>query len=130
MSKEMKPKLKDLGYHFPTVYLGVMSDLWKKDGVSQKQLGMSVIKTKSSINKMLLGLEQEGLIYRKSQDSDQRFKLIFLTEKGRELKNQIQSASKTIEQDILQYVPTEELEICKSVLNTIHTKLTEKTIND
>ena len=129
MGKEMQPNLLSLGYSFPNVYLGVLADLWKRDGITQKELGMSLIKTKSSINKMLNALEKEGLLYREIDQSDSRQKLIYLTQKGKDLRNSITLFSKKLEQELLQNVTEEDLMITKSVLHTLYLKLSEKRYN-
>ena len=58
----MTPKMKKEGFDFPISCIGIMADLWSKDGVTQKQLGSSMIKTKSSVTKMLESLESSKLI--------------------------------------------------------------------
>lgn len=129
MGKEMKPKIIELGYDFPPVYLGVLADLWKHDGISQKELGMSLIKTKSSINKMLTALEKECLVHRERDKNDNRTKLIFLTQKGKDLKSKVTNLSSELELELIEDIPENELKIAKSVLHRLYLKLSEKRYN-
>ena len=85
------------GYKFPASCIGILADLWSKDGVNQKDLGISLVKTKSSINKMLTALEEEGFVVKKNDPSDGRGKLIFLTKKGREMQYVIERRGKEME---------------------------------
>jgi len=55
---------------FPSSCIGIMAELWQRDGLSQKELGTSLIKTKSSINKMLDALSQSGMIIKKRRKSN------------------------------------------------------------
>lgn len=103
-----------------------MADLWANDGVSQKDLGVSLIKNKSSINKMLSDLEKDNLITKKKDPDDARSKKIYLTEKGRKMQGIIQSKSRIIEEELLQDFTKAEIQIAKNVLGALYTQLYSK----
>jgi DNA-binding MarR family transcriptional regulator len=103
-----------------------MADLWSHDGVTQKELGMSLIKNKSSITKMLKALEDEGLIVKKDHPQDKRNKLIFLTSKGSKLQDFVEKSGKTIEKLLMVDVPEDNIEIAKEVLKDFYLLLSSK----
>ncbi|MFK7808100.1 MAG: MarR family winged helix-turn-helix transcriptional regulator [Saprospiraceae bacterium] len=125
--KMMDPELKRMGYDIPSSCIGILGELWEKDGLNQKELGMSIIKTKSSINKMLQYMIAADLIVKKTDEEDKRVSRIFLTQKGKELKAKIQKKSKDLN-DVLELEhSSEEIEIAKKVLTTLYHRLLEKT---
>lgn len=115
---------KGLGSHdFPTSCIGILADLWSKDGVNQKDLGISLVKTKSSINKMLKALDEEGFIVKKDDPNDGRGKLIFLTEKGKEMQFLVEKKAKEMETLLLNDCTKEEIQTAKMVLTKMYKKL-------
>lgn len=103
-----------------------MADLWCKDGVTQKELGMSLIKTKSSITKMLETLIRENLIYKGDHPEDKRNKLIYLTTKGRELQDIVSKQGKLMEKILLSEKTEKELQTSKMVLKTLYENLSKE----
>jgi len=127
--KSVEPSMEKDGHHFPVSCVGILADLWSKDGVNQKDLGSSLVKTKSSINKMLTALETEGFITKQNDPNDGRGKLIFLTEKGREMQFIIEKKGKEMEEMLLGDCTAEEVKIAKGVLTKMYKKL-YKRVND
>lgn len=127
--RSVEPTMGEDGPHFPVSCIGILADLWSQDGVNQKELGSSLVKTKSSINKMLTALETEGFIVKKEDPNDGRGKLIFLTDKGREMQFIIESKSKEMEVMLLNDCTKEEVSIAKKVLTKMYKKL-YKSVND
>ncbi len=116
-------KIKSKGYHFPTSCVGILADLWNKDGVSQKELGSSMIKMKSSVTKMLEALENEKMIVKRNDSKDRRKRLIFLTEKGRDFQSDLEEKSKQFELSLMNESNKEEIIIAKNVLKIFYNKL-------
>ncbi len=127
--RSVEPSMADDGHHFPVSCVGILADLWSKDGVNQKDLGISLVKTKSSINKMLTALEKEGFIVKKDDPNDGRGKLIFLTKKGKEMQFVIENKGKEMEAMLLGDCTEEEVRIAKEVLTKMYKKL-YKRVND
>lgn len=121
--QNMEPQMEEMGYHFPPSCIGVMADLWSKDGINQKELGISLIKTKSSINKMLTALEESGMIEKKVDPNDARGRLIFLTQKGRDMQDVIVRKSLEMEKDLLANVKKEDIDKSKKVLAEMYRSL-------
>lgn len=126
LANKMSCSMEDQGIHFPTSCIGALADLWAEDGVNQKDLGVALIKNKSSINKMLASLETDGMITKKDDPNDKRGKLIFLTEKGKDIQKVIENASSCCDLKILETVSQEELDITKRVLGKYYEMLLEQ----
>ncbi|WP_246938795.1 MarR family winged helix-turn-helix transcriptional regulator [Bacillus pinisoli] len=67
----------------------IMMLLWEKDGLTQNQLVESLNKDKTNIARMASNLESKGFIQRLNCPNDRRSVRLFLTEKGKELGEQI-----------------------------------------
>lgn len=67
----------------------ILAVLWKKDGVSQQKLADLTYRDKPSTTRLLDNLEKENYIERRSHETDRRQKLIFLTPKGTQIKEEI-----------------------------------------
>lgn len=127
LAKRMRMTIDELGYTPPISCIGILADLWSKDGVMQKDLGSSLIKTKSSINKMLEALEKEGLIVKKDNPEDKRGKLIFLTSEGKKLQASIEKHVDSCEELIKNKVSEKDLATTKKVLAQYYELLINET---
>ena len=63
----------------------VMVCLWTKDGMRQQDLADKTLKDKTSLTYLIENLNKRGLVTRMEDKNDRRSKLIFLTDKGKEL---------------------------------------------
>ncbi|MGK0314761.1 MAG: DNA-binding MarR family transcriptional regulator [Saprospiraceae bacterium] len=121
--KAVEPGMEMDGHCFPASCIGILAELWANDGISQKYLGIALIKNKSSITKMLSALENEGLIIKKDDPEDGRGKLIYLTQKGRDMQHTIESKSGEMEELLLTDCSKEEIVIAKKVMAEMYEKL-------
>ena len=126
LANHMSEKMGNQGLQFPSSCIGILADLWATDGVNQKELGSSLIKTKSSINKMLTALESDGMITKANDPNDKRGKLIFLTTRGKAMQNEIESASTCCDQQILERVSESDLKTTKRVLSQYYEMLLQQ----
>lgn len=127
ISRSVDDFLEEKGHHYPTSCVGILADLWAKDGVNQKDLGMSLVKNKSSINKMLHSLEKAGLIEKRLDPTDGRGKLIFLTAKGKKMRLEAEKRSSQLDKDLLRHFSAEELNTTKQVLAVLYQQLAAPT---
>ncbi len=126
MMKRLGPKLRNSGYQFPTSCIGALADLRYKDGVTQKELGISLIKNKSSINKIIEELEKASLVKRLENPEDRRNKKIFLTQEGEQFCSKIKAYSSGIETKLKKHHSEDEIENAKNVLNTLYEMLSRQ----
>jgi DNA-binding MarR family transcriptional regulator len=77
-------------YHIGWGHFAILMSLYDQDGRSQDSLAQSRGFDKTMIAKSILRLEKEGIVYRKIDQEDKRIKRIYLTEKGRKLRPEME----------------------------------------
>ena len=86
MTKVYKPLLKKLGLTYPQ-YL-VMLVLWQEDGITVGTLSKRLLTDPGSLTPLLKRLEADQLLRRQRSVQDERVVELFLTDKGRSLREQ------------------------------------------
>lgn len=104
---------------------GILNRLWRKDGISQKQLSELIVRDQTSIGKVLDKLEKKELILRKDDPSDRRAFLLYLTPKGRELAEQLISHVQVIHDVASEGISDEDIEVFVSVINKLYSNLSK-----
>ncbi|WP_078127846.1 MarR family winged helix-turn-helix transcriptional regulator [Leptospira alexanderi] len=79
-----RPMLDQLGLTYPQ-YL-VLLVLWKGDGCSVKEIGRKLYLDSGTLTPLLKRLEDSELVVRKRSEEDERSVRIFLSSKGKKLK--------------------------------------------
>lgn len=79
--------------------------LWNRDGLTQRELARHVRMTEPTAVVALKGMERRGLIGRISDPDDRRKAYIFLTPKGRALRDRIMPFIVRQNQDLLRGLP-------------------------
>ena len=110
-------------YSFPNSCMGILANLWAQDGIKQQDLADDMIRNKSSITKMILALEKDGLITRQIDEHDKRQKRIYLTKEGKEFKEFIIKKAKKGEKQAIKGLTQKEVITAKKVLQTIYNNL-------
>lgn len=106
-------------------HMGILSDLWKEDGVRQQDLVVSIIKDKATVARALSFLEKLNILVRVTDSSDKRNKRIYLTHKGKALKDKISPKARELESKIAQQLDPDEYATCMNVLKNIYRILTK-----
>ncbi len=109
--------MKDWGLQHS--HMGIMVDLWAREGVRQQELAVSNIKDKATIARSLRQLEKENLVVRIPDPNDKRNKLIYLTHSGQEMRNKLMPFANSTVQKAIAELPQEEVDICRKVLQHI-----------
>ena len=81
------PWLKPLGLTY-TQYITFLV-LWEKDGISVSEIGSRLMLDNGTLSPMLKKMEQAGYIERNRSSEDDRVVIVTLTQKGRELQEQV-----------------------------------------
>lgn len=71
--------------------LEILAYLYKKDGMNQQEIADLMLKDKSSMTYQIDGLVKRDLVRRMEDENDRRNKLILLTEKGKGMKEILNS---------------------------------------
>lgn len=99
--------------------------LWDNDGVNQRDLSIRANKEKSTIARQIVDLENKELIIRESSEFDKRNKLIFITEKGKELEKETLKIANAITEKSEKNISEEDLNTVKRVLTQMIQNLNE-----
>lgn len=79
-----EPFLKQLGITY-TQYL-VLLVLWEKDDQPINDIGKTLLLGINTISPLIKRMEAQGLVARHNSDTDKRQQLVYLTSKGKEMK--------------------------------------------
>jgi MarR family transcriptional regulator for hemolysin len=89
----------------------------------QKDLAVALALDKSSVVRIVKGLEDAGLITRGEDQEDHRAKPILITPKGRELADQVECVSQELERELLAEVGPGALATTRDVLERLSAHL-------
>lgn len=87
----------------------IMMLLWEKDGLTQNQLAQYLGKDKTNIARMAANLEMKGFIKRNFCMEDRRSLELYLTESGKELKEQVVPVAEAFNDAVTEGISEEEL---------------------
>jgi len=91
--------------------------LWKQEGVTPKDLADLIFKDKPNTNRILEKLETKNMIVRKSHPSDKRAFQIYLTDRGRQLKDELVPIVSNLLEEVTVGLDQSQLEALKNMLN-------------
>ena len=124
MANRLNQNFAQAGYDVTCEQWSILMNLWQKNGQSQKDLAGTTCKDKTSITRLLDGLEKKNLVVRIPDKKDGRQKLIYLTNKGKELQQELlQLVRKTLGEAQVN-IKEKNLTICKEVLRQVAHNLT------
>ncbi|MGG1663334.1 MarR family winged helix-turn-helix transcriptional regulator [Brevibacillus sp. NRS-1366] len=94
--------------------------LWEEEGLTQNELAERTYKDKTNIARMLFTMEERGFIHRVTDKKDRRSLHVYLTEKGRLLKDEILPPSIEAYQKTIAGLTEEEVIQFRKTLNIIY----------
>ncbi|QWV93157.1 MarR family transcriptional regulator [Geomonas oryzisoli] len=94
----------------------LLVQLWDCNGLAQGALAEKTAKDKTTMARLAAGLEERGLIARLPSPSDARERLLYLTDRGKELMDQATALARGILEEAQKGIDAAELEICRDVL--------------
>lgn len=89
LRQHIQMRIKEHGINITFEMLEVMSVLWKTDGVNQQEIADLTLRDKSSMTYLIDNLVKRGMVKRVEDENDRRNKLIYLTDEGISLKEQL-----------------------------------------
>lgn len=104
-------------------HMGVLSDLWVRDGLRQQDLAISLIKDKATIARSLSTLEEQNIVVRVADPDDKRNKRIYLTHKGKSLKSALLPRAQQVQQEAVASICEDDVQTCLQVLEQIYENL-------
>jgi MarR family transcriptional regulator, organic hydroperoxide resistance regulator len=104
-------------------HLFILTCLWEQDGVNVKDLSKQLLLDSSSLTGHLDRLERRGLVRRRDDPEDRRAVRVFLTEKGRHLKDQLEPIGLELKETLQRGVSPNMVRDFAAALHHISSKL-------
>jgi|SRR5690606_539812 len=101
----------------------LLSALWDKDGQTQQMLSERTFRDKTSVTRLINKLEDQNLVVRIPDKNDQRNKLIYLTNKGKSLKEKTEPILTQTYEKAIHGISEADILTCKKVLNQVFENL-------
>src|SRR5688500_18185856 len=95
----LEKSVQEIGLHSGQVF--VLFELWKKDGQRQVDLAEKLNLAAPTVNKILGGMLGVHLVTRERYEDDARSTRIYLTDKGRAVRNALEEKWTDIEEQTL-----------------------------
>ncbi len=126
MAIRLKNRLGKADFDMPGHCIGILSELWEKDGIIQQDLAISIVKDKATIARALDLMEKKNIIVRIKDEHDKRNKKIFLTHKGNQLQNKVMLHGEDMMEEVKSSISKEDMDTCLKVLDKIYNNLKDK----
>ena len=117
LRQQIQEKIKENGINLTFEMLEVLSCLWRRDGIIQQEIADYTLRDKSSLTYLLDNLVKRKLVSRVEDGNDRRNKLIFLTQEGLALKDQLYPWAMEVYQAASEKLDETALETAVAVLN-------------
>ena len=117
--KRLTKKFSDAGFDVSYEQWSILVHLYRRDGQTQQELSNIAVKDKAAITRLLNVLEKKNIVLRIPDRIDKRSKLVYLTNKAKELQKDLISLVEEILKEAEQDVRHEEMEQCRATLNKI-----------
>ncbi|MHB1043355.1 MAG: MarR family winged helix-turn-helix transcriptional regulator [Eubacteriales bacterium] len=99
--------------------LGAMRKLWKNDGMTNTELGEQLFLKTSTVTALIDRMERDGFVFRERNKDDRRVVNIWLTEKGKELKDSVPDIESIIVEKLKAELSVAELKELIRLLNKV-----------
>ena len=90
--------LRRSGIHSGQIF--ILFELWEQDGLSQIELAKNLRLSPPTINKLVKGLSDSGFIELRRSETDARMVCVYLSEKGVQIKVQVETIWGDLENQI------------------------------
>ena len=110
----LEKSVQEVGLHSGQIF--VLFELWKKDGQRQVDLAEKLNLAAPTVNKILGGMLQADLVTRERYEDDARSTRIYLTDKGRDVREPLELKWVDIEEQTVMGLTETEALILKQLL--------------
>ena len=120
--------MAEIGLHGGQIF--ILIELWKQDGLRQIDLAKSLNVSAPTINKMLTGLTEIKLVTCAKLVDDGRSTRVFLTDLGREIRDDVEDQWRELEEKCLTGLTAGQREMFSEILGTLYSTYTGQTSED
>ncbi len=97
----------------------VLRALYEQDGLTASHLAALVCRHPSSMTAVLDRMEEKGLLRRQTDTADRRVVHVFLTERGRAFRPQVEAVAAYLDRAITEFLSDEQLATFRYVLSVL-----------
>ncbi|MFH2090904.1 MAG: MarR family transcriptional regulator [Pseudomonadota bacterium] len=115
-------------YDLTVEQMHLLKNMSVESGLTQKALGQLVIKTPANLTRILDRLEIKTLIVRKPDSRDRRAYLVFLTDKGMDLVQQVHATFQRFSNQLLLGITPEMQKTVRTCLKTMVKNIEQMTL--
>jgi DNA-binding MarR family transcriptional regulator len=123
MAREMNACLhrsfRGEGFEITPQQWAVLNRLWEMEGVHQSKLAKKTTKNRHNMAMILKQLESKKLIEKRPDKQDKRLQRVYLTERGKALKEKLIPLAVDTLDKMFSGVSSKDLEVLKSIHKTI-----------
>lgn len=123
MGNRMNRNFREAGLDISLEQWTVLVRLWEKDGQNQQDLADKCYKDKTSITRLIDGLEKRGYVKRVPDKSDKRYNLIYLTKTGITIRAELEAVAFKTLQEAQGDISTANWELTKEVMRHMYDNL-------
>lgn len=117
LRRNIQLRIREQGIDLTFEMLEILSCLWKKDGVNQQELADLTLRDKSGITYLIDNLVKREIVTRVEDEKDRRNRLVFLTEKGLVLKDQLKSWGSDLYDSAIPDIDAQQLQDSLDLVN-------------
>lgn len=117
-------KFKEAGHDITVEQWSLMLHLWQKEGQTQQEISGCSKKDNPSVCRLIDNMEKRNLVVRVPDQNDRRINRIYLTNKGKQLQEELINIANTNLKSSTRTISNTDLKICKSVLEKMIENLT------
>ncbi len=98
----------------------ILVNLGEKDGQTQQELAAHTCKDKTSMTRLIDGMEKHNLVVRIPDKQDKRHKLVYLTTKGKDFRAKLVGIVRDTLTEAQSGIKDQDMDQCKSILRKIY----------
>jgi DNA-binding MarR family transcriptional regulator len=117
LRRNIQLRIREQGIDLTFEMLEILSCLWKKDGVNQQELADLTLRDKSGITYLIDNLVKRDIVTRVEDEKDRRNRLVYLTEKGLVLKEQLKSWGADLYDSAIPDIDLQQLQASLDLVN-------------
>lgn len=117
-----------IGLHSGQTFL--LIELWREDGLRQIDIAKRLNIKAPTVTSILKGLDEINLVRFEDDTDDKRSTRVFLTAKGRQIRQEVEKRWLDMEAECIAGLPNTEIFVFKSVLKRLHATYTGQTFTE
>jgi DNA-binding MarR family transcriptional regulator len=102
--------------------------LWEREGITHSELARELHIQPATVTKMLQRMERAGFLERKHDEEDERVSRVFLTPRGRDIKERVVKTMEVLAETVERGFDKSELSAFRDYLVRVRDNLTDESV--